>query len=496
MGSNIINTNTNENKHETQKSRSLKLGGYSVILCAIVIAAAIMVNLIVAALPSKYTKFDLSGSDIYRISEDSQNFISELDMDVTIYFVTTSESKNQQIDTFVENYAGMSKHIKVEYVDPEADPAFSSEYGVTSENSLVVVSELRYETIPYDSIYQYSEDILNDYYSYYYYYGYAIDDIYSPDIFDADNQITSAIDYVTTENLPTVYVLTGHGEADLTQTITDVIEYNNIRLDTMSLLSGIPEDASIIIINNPASDLVADEAEMLNSFIDNGGNVILVTDPANYDTQTMKNLTSVAQHCGLTAYDGIVLEENTAYYSRNQYMTLPRLQSCIVTSTIDNPTNYYAAMNRAHAIAEYEEYEGTNMISPVLLTSETAYIIGDDEEVRARTENDVTGQFYLGAVSTNYSGDGRFIWFSSSFINDDASMNYVGYNNLVVFSNSVTTVCDKPVTITVDSVSINSVGTLSLTENEVLVWTAIIQYIIPLAFLIPGIVVWIKRRCR
>ena len=486
-----------ENLQETAKKRTLMLGGYSMVLVAIVIAAAIFVNLIVEALPSKLTKIDLSGSDIYRISEDSKALVDGLSTDITVYLVSTEETRNAQLNTFLENYASLSKHIKLKYVDPEADPAFVSQYGITAENSLVVISPLRYEVIPYGDIYQYSETILNEYYYKYYMYGYAIEDVCTPDIFDADNQLTSAIDYVTTEKLPTVYLLTGHGESALTTTVTDVIVYNNIGLSELTILGGdIPDDASVIVINNPGSDLVAEEVEKLTSFIDNGGNVILVTDPANYDTESMKNVTLLAEHCGLTAHDGIVLEEDTGYYSRNQYTTLPRLQESIVTSTIENPTSYFAAMNRAHAIVEDEDYEGGNMISPILLTSETAYVIGEEEEVRARKDGDVTGQFYLGAVSTDFNSNGRLIWYSSSFINDDTSMSYVNYNNLVVFSNSVTVVCEKPATITIDSVAINQTATLTLTETDVMIWTVILQYVIPLAILIPGIVIWIKRRRR
>ncbi len=491
------NNMKNEKLISAEKSRSLKLGGYSLILIAIVIAAAILVNLIVEALPTKYTKIDLTGSDIYRISEDTENFIDTLDTDITIYFISTREGRNAQLDTFVTSYAEQSSHIKVKYIDPEEDPAFTSEHGVTAENSLVIKSELRSMTVHYSDIYQYSEAIQNEYYGYYYYYGYAIEDVYSPDVFAADNEITAAIDYVTTDNLPAVYTLTGHGEADMYSMITELIEYNNIRLESLNLLSsGIPDDASIIIINNPASDISEGEAETLCSFIDNGGNVIMITDTESYSPSLMKNLSDVAKHVGLKAHEGIVLEEDTGYYTRNQYTILPRLQESPLTESIANPTNYYIAMNRAHAIVEDEEYEGSNLIVPVLLSSETAYIIGEDEEVRSRRDGDITGPFYLGAVSRNYNGDGMLIWYSSSYINTEISMSYVNYNNIIVFANSVMTVCDKAETISVGNVAINSEGTLTLTETDVMVWTVILQYLIPLAVLIPGVIIWLLRRRR
>ena len=204
--------------------RSLRLGGYSIVLTIIVIAAVVILNLIVNSLPPQYTQIDLSGADVYQISEDSEKLAKELDTDITIYYVSTLANRNSQLHNFVQKYASMSDHIKIEYVDPEENPSFADKHGLTDQNSLVVSSELRSEAILYTDIYEYSEAIQQEYYSTYYYYymmyqdeQYAIENIYSYDVFDADNEITSAIDYVTTDKLPVVYAITGHGEADISE---------------------------------------------------------------------------------------------------------------------------------------------------------------------------------------------------------------------------------------------------------------------------------------
>ncbi len=489
----------NNKLNTPDKSRSLKLGGYSIILTVIVIAAAILVNLIVEALPARFTVFDLSGDNIYEISEDSEKFLEKLDSDITIYYVSSAEGKNGRLDAFVKSYAERSNRITLEYVDPEADYAFVSEHGVTDENSLIVVSELRTQTIPYDSIFQYSEELWQEYYSTYYFYGQSIEEVFEYDVFDADNQITSAIDYVTTDKLPVVYMLTGHGETALSTVISALVDYNNIITKDLSLLStanAVPEDASVIIINNPTSDLTAAEAEALCAFIDGGGKVIMVTDVNNYSTTVMENLTDVAEHCGLTAHDGVVLEENTSYYSQYQYFLLPKLKESPLTASIANPSSVTLVMNRAHAIVEDETYEGTMTVSPVIVTSDTAYVIGESEEVRARKDDDVTGTFYLGALSRDYETEGMLVWYSSSFINADESMYYVNYNNVYVFGYSITEICDKPATITVDSVNLSTDSYLVFSETASLICTALFLVVIPLAVLVPGIVIFIVRRRR
>ena len=47
--------------------------------------------------------------------------------------------------------------------------------------------------------------------------------------FDGEGAITSAIDYVVTEDLPQLYVLEGHGEAELPSTFSDQLERGKLR---------------------------------------------------------------------------------------------------------------------------------------------------------------------------------------------------------------------------------------------------------------------------
>lgn len=485
--------------------RSLKLGGYSIILTAIVIVAVVIVNLIVNALPTKFTQIDLSGSDVYQISEESKKLVEALDTDITIYYVSTTSGRNATLNNFVSNYASMSKHIKVEYVDPEENPSFTNDHKVTEENSLVVSSELRSETVLYSDIYEFSKEIQEEYYSQYYYYymmnnqdeQYAIENIYSYDIFDADNEITSAIDYVTTKKLPTLYTLTGHGEADISSTILSMLDYSNIATDSLNLVSSeIPKEASMIAINVPTSDLTEAEKDALLAYIDNGGKVLVVTDAEHYSPDDMPNLTAVAKHCGLTSHDGIVLEDNTSYYSQYKYFLVPRLQSCKITESVTNINNVTLVMSKAHSIEKLDDYEGSMTVSPIIVTSDSAYIIGDKEEVREKKDDDISGQFYLGAIAEDASTGGSFIWYSSSLICDDMSYYYVNYNNLYIYLYSITESCEKPATISIDSVALATASSITFTETDIIAWTTIIQIVIPLAVLIPGIVIWIRRRRR
>lgn len=468
------------------------------LMTAAVIAAAIVINMIVEALPAKYTQLDITESSMYEIMDETREYLDNLKTDVTVYIVTALGYEDKSIETFLERYCSYSNKLKFKKIDSDADPGFIEKYDVKNANSIVVVSDKRSKTIDYNDIFEYSQDLLNQYYSSYYYYGYKITDVFSPDVFDGNNKLTSAIDYVTTDYLPTAYMLTGHGESAIIETITNFINENNIKIsEGLNLVSSdVPDDASNIIINNPTSDISTGELEMLTAFIDGGGAVVLITDSKNYSTVDMPNLTSLAQHCGLTAYDGIVLESDTSRYAYQQYFIIPTLnEGNTITAPIQNPSKVTTVMMKAHAIADYEDYDGPMTVSPILTTSDSSYIIGVDEAVRAATDDDKKGGFYLGAISEDNDTGAKFVWYSSSYLISEQSINYVSSNNFYIFIYTILQTTDKTSVISLDSIALKS-SVLTFSEAAQTIWEIILQAIIPLAVITPGLVVFIKRRRR
>ena len=112
--------------------------------------------------------------------------------------------------------------------------------------------------------------------------------------------LTNAIHYVSSQNLPKVYQLTGHGESELSDYMEELLAGDNVETETLSLLSmeSVPEDASVVMINAPTSDLSADEAEMLVQYVENGGRLLLLT--GYIEQGKMENLLTVTKAMGLT----------------------------------------------------------------------------------------------------------------------------------------------------------------------------------------------------
>lgn len=123
--------------------------------------------------------------------------------------------------------------------------------------------------------------------------------------FDGEGALTSAIDYVISDELPKLYMLEGHGEVELPAEFRTQIEKENIELDTFSLLSsdGVPEDADAVLIYAPESDISAEEADMLIGHLTDGGKLLVMAGPT--EDGTLTNLYKVLSTYGVEAADGI-----------------------------------------------------------------------------------------------------------------------------------------------------------------------------------------------
>ena len=303
-------------------------GSWSAAAAVIVIVIAVMVNLIVSSLPATVTQIDLTADSIYSLSDQTKRIAASLNKDVTLYLLASSGNEDATVTRFLDRYAALSDHIRVETVDVNAQPTFLRGYELETtrlyQNSVIVDSEGRYRLVGYDEIFV--TDYSMDYYSYSY---------NTTTTFAGENAITNAIHYVTSDSLPKVYVLSGHGEAELTDDITGMIRQDNMEYESLSLLSmdAVPEDAAAVIINAPSSDLGDDETGVLISWLQNGGSIVLMTD--YIEEGKMPNLLKITQAMGLTVQPGIVIEgDRNMRISRYPHYLLPEITGHEITDAL------------------------------------------------------------------------------------------------------------------------------------------------------------------
>ena len=137
-------------------ARVLKNGAYAAILTAVVLAAVILVNLLVRALPTKYTEYDISTTGLFTLSDTTKNLLAGLDRDVTAYYLGETGNEDTNITRILDRYAGESSHFTWQQRDPVLYPTFAQQYGEenASSSSVILVCGDRSVVVDYSSLYE------------------------------------------------------------------------------------------------------------------------------------------------------------------------------------------------------------------------------------------------------------------------------------------------------------------------------------------------------
>ena len=473
-------------KQSNQNKKMLKAGSYSFATLAIVIAIAVFANLFVSNLPESLTKIDLTSDGMFSLSAQTESIVSALEDEISIYWIVQSGREDESVETLLGRYESLSKKIRVEKVDPDVSPTFAKKY--TSEalynNSLIVESGSRSKYIGYENIYVY------DYSDYYSTGSYSVS-------FAGENALTSAIDFVTTETVPTLYLLSGHGEKTLPSMTQSDISSQNIEIKTLSLITenSVPEDASCVLICAPADDISGEEKELLSAYAENGGSILLVTDPAEAG-KSRKNLNALAETFGMKESEGIVVEEDTNHFAYGTpYYLLPDYGTHTVTEPLSS-AGYYVLLPIAHALAT--ETTGTGAEPEILLqTSDRAFLkaAGYEMTTYEKEDGDEEGCFVLSAITetTGENGNSCFLWIASSAVLDEMTNVQVAGGNEDFFMNCVSYICGEESNISIRAKSLSS-EMLTIPSSRAAALRLCMVILIPAVLLVIGINIRIRRK--
>lgn len=531
----------NENKKEQTpvdpnekkaSRRRLANGGYALAITAIVIAAIVVINFIVGAIPTKFTTFDMSSQKLYSIGKTTKGVLDDLKQDVTLDYLTVGGQEDSTTEKLLNTYAGYSKHIKVKKVDIVSNPSFAKKY--TDEtpalNSVIVVCGDKSKVVDYNSIYSYDQS------------GYS----YQATSYDGEGQITSAISYVAGSSGGKIYYTTGHSELSLSSGMTDAINKSNLETSEINLLSeDIPNDCTSLLIFAPSSDFTADEAKKVTDYLDKGGHAMIVSlSGAVNGSKNTPNFDSILTHYGIHRKGGLVLEGDSSKYVQTPYLMIPSVDTSATAAGNLSNQNVLYPLGEALTTDEQND-DSTYTITPILSSSSQSYIKSDLTNVQSleKSDGDETGSFTLAVqvekTSSNDSqgssdvkeADSSAESTSSDSVSSDSASKKGNDNsremkllyfttpavfssdvlssllqssvslpegNEKLFSNAVTYLTDREVAVSVEA---KSLSTPQLADGEMSTAFAsvvgnITMFLIPAVFLIWGIVVWSRRRAR
>ena len=463
--------------------KTISLGTYSTVVVVVVTAAVVILNVFVSEIPAKYTVFDVTADKLYSLSDETKKVAENISEDITIYVLANEKDADTTLMETLENYEGLNSHIKVSYVDPAVNPRFYQNYTDTdiSQGSLIVESSKRSKVIDYDNIYEYQVDYTS-------YSSYASG-------YDGEGQITSALAYVTTDEMPKVYITEGHGELSFDSSFTAAVEKENIDYETINLMNydEIPEDASCVIINAPTSDLSADDTEKMLSYMEKGGDVFLVS---TYTGEELVNFGRLLDFYGVSVTKGLIIEADKSNYYTDPFYLLPSIGYDDVTESIYSSGSYvFAPYAQGLSVDGREDVEVTVLLS----SSEKSYVRDNIESSNSyeKQEEDQDGPFDIGlkcVKTTEEAESSAFIYSSESLFTQSAD-EIVSGTNMRLFTASLSTFAahEGSVSIPVKSLEITY---LTIPQGTILLLALLTAVIIPSVFIVGGFIIWFRRRKR
>lgn len=477
------------------KTTRTKHGAYSVGVTAAVVAIVVVLNLIVGQLPEKYRNIDVSSTKIYEISDTSKLLLKNLDQKVTMKVLANEEEADERIRTFLSKYSGLSKNISVEWIDPVLHPSALEENN-TSENTIVVsCGETGKSTVV-----AFSDIVVTDLYSYYYT-GTAAESE-----FDGEGQLTAAVNYVANDAEQQVYRTTGHGETALSSTINDLMSKNNYQVDEWNLLmeGSVPEDCELLLINAPTKDLTEEERTAIETYLGQGGDVMLLLGEKN--ATEMPNFAALMKTYGMEPADGYVADPERCYqgnYYYYYYYLFPQLS--VNDEMADGISSEMVLVTNAHGFTVTDAARDTITTTAFMNSSDHAYAITEEnqtegsytlgavavETIEEETESESTEE-ESGSTEDSETKESRFTVISAgSLIDAQITDTFTTLENTTIFMNAVTAHFEgvenmsiEPKSLTIEYNTVQHVGLFSL----------LVIFGVPVIILVVGFVVWFRRR--
>ena len=291
--------------------RSTRYGAAQGTMVVLVFAIAAFI----LAYSNSHTKrFDLTENQRFTLDPATKNVLSSLDKEVriVIFYDSAAESMfRQNIEDILKQYNHMNDNVEYEFIDPIQNPG----------------DAMPYKTELYTTPTIFVEQGVNR----------------EKTTGNEEQDITNALIKVTRVKQHKVYFLKGHGEKDFENAsdfqgmgqIKTRLENKNYLVESLEIQRqvGVPDDASVVIIAAPQTDLFDEELQALGRYLNLGGNVIVLLEP-----ETAPKLAAWAGQYGLNVGRDIVCEAE--FQADLMSLLKGQFQGQISVSTQPSVTSY------------------------------------------------------------------------------------------------------------------------------------------------------------
>lgn len=233
-----------------RRSARLGLGAGASVL--VVLALVMFLGALAAR---HHLRWDLSQGGVHTLSEQSLALVRGLGEPVqALAFFKEGQAGKERAEGLLALYAYQNPKFTWRTVDPDREPALAQRYEVRNYGSLILVRGEKHERAK------------------------------APE----EQEITNALLRLTRGAVKAVYFISGHGEANLEETGKDgysqlkaAVAEQNYQVKPLLLVQAreVPADAAAVVVAGPKRPLLEGEAQALSAYLARGGGLLLLLEP-------------------------------------------------------------------------------------------------------------------------------------------------------------------------------------------------------------------------
>lgn len=232
-------------------------------------------------------EFDWTANQRNSISEESRQLLQTLDSPVDIVaYASESEALRDGIRNLINRYQRVKPDIQLQFVNPDLAPEQARAEGVRFDGTLIVRYEGRREQLSAPT----------------------------------ESDFSNALARLSRGGDSWAVFVTGHGERkhdgnanyDLSLLAAE-LEKQGLQLQSLNLAGNpLPDNTSLVVIASPQTQWLPVEIERLRAYLDNGGNLLWLTDP-----EGTAALGFLQEQLGISVKTGIVVDPSAQLFGVN-----------------------------------------------------------------------------------------------------------------------------------------------------------------------------------
>jgi ABC-type uncharacterized transport system involved in gliding motility auxiliary subunit len=430
---------------------------------------------------------DITQSNRNVLTDGSINILKQLKGEVNITAFASKdntahgEDYRKGLRDFISRYQHAKSDIHVTFVSPAEQPKKAQEAGVKAEGELVVEYQKR------------SEHLLPPY---------------------AEQDMTNLLVRLSRSHEKPVMYLEGHGERNLIGIkdhdlggFGDQLQKKGFKLANpdIAVLKDIPLNGSLLVIASPQVKVSEAEVQKIKRYLDNGGNLLWLL-----DDNKLNGLDEIAKYVGLQVSAGTVIDG-----SGHEYGADPRFAfaSQYADHAITRNFMLRTMFPEAHQVSAQGTVDNGWEVTNLIDVAPSGWLENNAKELEDKAskakfdeKEDVHGPINIAvALQRVYGKRGQRVvivgnanFLSNTHVTSESNLD-LGLNmvNWLAGDDSLITIQPKPLkdmNITIPDKGWGHVWALFIFMPIFGFSFGLFQFIIPVALLVIGIALWLKRR--